>query len=236
MLSKAARPDNSGKSRYAGKKIFKIFLIFLFPLALISCSSALPPKSLISTPYFEIISPEREKWYEKDKWYLDSETDNSIELSRGSFGGELTAVDLPVKHIVILRRTIKDYTDDEELLKDRIKEEVLNKTKELINNFTYGYGYDDKDFNIEFMSHNGNDYYSIVYKNHYNDRRCLAQSYIYIPKYSKTWGIYYLFFYHEHPGELYGRPSPELDETLKGFKCIEDSLQEKQRPAGKGKW
>ena len=30
MLSATARPDNSGKSRYAGKKIIYVFLILLF--------------------------------------------------------------------------------------------------------------------------------------------------------------------------------------------------------------
>ena len=212
------------------KKIVKIFLIFLFPLALISCSSALPPKSLISTPYFEVISP----W--DDKCYLDSKNYEIIELRRGNFGSDRMIADYPVKHIIILRRTIKVSTDDDQLLEESIKGDVLTKTKSLITEQTYGRGYDDNDFYLEFKSHNGNDYYEIVYKNHYYDRRCLAQSYIYIPKYYQAWGIYYLFFYHEHPGGLYGRPSLELDETLKGFKCKEDSLQEKQRPAGKGKW
>ena len=212
------------------KKIVKISLIFLFPVALISCSSALPPKSLISTPYFKVISP----W--DDKCYLDSKNYEVIEIRRGNFGSDRMIADYPVKEIIILRRTINVSTDDDQLLEESIKRDVLTKTKSLITEQTYGRGYDDNSLYLEFKSHNGNDYYEIVYKNHLYDRVCLAQSYIYIPKYYKAWGIYYLFFYHEHPGGFYGRPSPELDETLKGFKCIEDSLQEKQRPAGKGKW
>jgi hypothetical protein len=218
------------KSRYAGKRIVKIFLIFLFPLALISCSSALPPKSLISTPYFEVISP----W--DSKCYLDSKDYDVIELRRGNFGSDWTIADYPVKQIIILRRTIKVSTDDDQLLKESLKRDVLTKTKSLITEQTYGRGYDDNDFNLEFIRYKGNEYYSIVYKNHFFDRICLAQSYIYIPKYYKVWGIYYLFFYHEHPGVSYGRPSFGLVESLNGFKCIEDSLQEKQRPTGMGKW
>lgn len=212
------------------KKIVKISLIFLFPIALISCSSALPPKSLISTQYFEVISP----WDEK--CYLDTKNYEIIELRRGNFGSDRMIADYPVKHIIILRRTIKVPTDDDQLLKESIKGDVLTKTKSLITEQTYGRGYDDNFFYLEFKSHNGNDYFEIVYKNHFYEQRCLAQSYIYIPKYYKAWGIYYLFFYHEHPGGLYERPSRELDESLKGFKCVEDSLQEKQRPTGKGKW
>lgn len=214
------------------KKIIVLSCLLIFlSVILISCVTAVPPDSLVSSQSFSLISPNEEGWFmgreptSVEKEY-ELKTGERIWLSRGTIGGNWQSRDFPIIDILILRDTIPDTIVDEEMLRARLNEIAKVEVKRIVDSLM-NLPSNVENFYYLPSNENDKDYYQFSYKRVYGILHLsepdtgIGQYYVYLPKYYNKNKSYYLFIYDEFPYRSLGS---EVMFLVSRFKCIEDSV------------
>ena len=206
------------------KLFFYVFLLFLL-LCFYSCVTYFNPNSTIKNTSFSLISPNEEDWcygreaisVEKD---YEFKTGERIWLERGWAGGNWQSPNYPIKNILIIRDSIIETFNSEELVRTRLNEIAMVKVKHIVDSLL-NLPSNVNNFHYPSNDDNNSDYPQFAYNHLYGDREKLVmgQYYIYLPKYYNEYNSYYLFIYEEFPADSLGN---ELTSIIKNFKCTED--------------
>ena len=212
------------------KLFYCIIFLFLF-LCFYSCVTYFNPNSIIKRSVFSLISPNEEDWsfgkeftsVEKD---YELKTGERIWLERGWAGGIWQSPNYPIKNILIIRDSIIDNFDSEEMVRTRLNEIVKVEVKDIVDSLL-NLPSNVENFHYLPSDDNTSDYLQYAYNNRYGfeydrENSVIGQYYIYLPKYFEEYKSYYLFIYQEFPSDSLEN---ELNGIIEKFKCIEDSVR-----------